>query len=326
MAAKFIDYYDLLGVPRTASLEEIKLAYRKLAREHHPDLHPEKEKERHTRRMQEANEAYSVLSSPENRAKYDQFGEHWKEGPPPPPPQREARGPRDFSGAFSGQETSGFSDFFRDYFQQSQGGGQPFHEFDAAELDIEAVLELTLEESVKGVEKLLRLMTTGLCQNCHGTGRTANALCPVCGGIGEIRKPRDVTTKIPPGLLEGGRIRLKGQGSEGQRARGDLFLTIHLIADPRYTVIGRDLRTDINIEPWQAVLGSEITVSTLDGPVRVRIPKGTHNGNQLRLTGKGLGKPNDRGTLYIRLLVDIPEHISPEAEALYKKLKEESHG
>src|ERR1700729_2408704 len=126
MAAKFRDYYDVLGVPRTASEEEIKLAYRRLARKHHPDLHPEKEKDLHTAKMQEVNEAYAVLGAKENRAKYDQYGEHWKDGPPPPPPPRSSRpsySEQDFSGGAAGaaQDPEAFSDFFRNMFRQGQG-------------------------------------------------------------------------------------------------------------------------------------------------------------------------------------------------------------
>ncbi len=321
MASKFRDYYELLGVPRTASDEDIKLAYRRLAREHHPDLHPEKEKAHHTTRMQEVNEAYTVLSSKDNRAKYDQFGEHWKDGAPPPPPRQSRPGAESFTG---GQE--GFSDFFQEMFRQRETHGEARR--DAAfqsELDIEAAIELTLEEAVHGVEKSFSLMTNGLCPTCRGTGRTGKDFCAVCGGVGEVRRQREVKTRIPGGLRPESRIRLKGQGNEGPRGRGDLFLTIHLLPEARFRLDGLNLETDVVVMPWQAALGAEVMVPTAHGPVRVKIPKGTHTGARLRLAGKGLGNPGARGDVFARVQIDIPGKLSPEAEALFRKLEEEAH-
>jgi len=328
MAAKFRDYYEVLGVPRTATEEAIKLAYRKLARKHHPDLHPEKEKDLHTVKMQEVNEAYSVLASKENRAKYDQFGEHWKDGPPPPPPPRSSASrpsysQEDFASA-PGQDSEAFSDFFRNMFRQGQGAEGPAEDLSASELDVEAALDLSLKDAIHGVEKTFSLLTTGLCQNCRGTGRVKGGFCPVCGGIGEIRKPRDIKTRIPAGLVEGSRIRLKGQGNEGPHGRGDLYLVIHLIPDARYTIDGKNLETTLRVMPWQAALGSQASVDTLDGPVRIKLAKGTHTGKRLRLAGKGLGKTGDRGDFFIRIEIDIPDTLSPKAEALFQQLEDET--
>jgi len=324
MASTFTDYYQLLGVSKTATLDDIKRAYRQLARQHHPDLHPEKEKDLHTRRMQEANEAYTDLSSPENRAKYDQFGEHWKEGPPPPPPgsQEPRRAP---SGAGGPVDPEGFSDFFRNMFRQGGQNEAPAREFYPSDLDVEAILEISLEDSVRGMEKSFTLMTTGLCGTCRGTGRSGKTLCPVCGGVGEIRKPRDIKTRIPAGLLEGSRIRLKGQGNEGSNRHGDLYLTIRLLPDPRFSVSGQTLENVTRVLPWQAALGAEVSVTTLEGPLRIRIPKDTHTGKRLRLAGKGLGKPNERGDLFTRIEIDIPDTVTPKMEALFKQMQEDAH-
>ncbi len=306
------DYYEILGVPRTASDEEIKQAYRVLARRNHPDLHPEKEKELHTRRMQEVNEAYTVLGSKENRAKYDQLGSDWEKGPPP----------RDARAESPGGEA--FSDFFRNMFRGGAERAQP-EEQSPSELDIEATLDLTLEEAVRGVEKSFSLMAAGLCQNCRGTGRKGASFCPVCGGVGEVRRRREVTAKIPPGLLPGARIRLKGKGNEGPGARGDLYLTIRLQPHPDFKVDGANLETPVRAMPWQAALGSTVSVSTPEGPVRLRLPKGARAGTRLRMAGKGLGKPGERGDLFARVEIDLPESLSPKAEALFKQLEEESH-
>jgi curved DNA-binding protein len=323
MATPFRDYYDVLGVKRTATDDEIKLAYRKLAREHHPDLHHGKDKEAHHRRMQEVNEAYAVLSSKDDRAKYDQFGQFWKEGGPPPP------GPETFSSRSGGRAQAGGMDeqAFSDFFRQAFGGraaATAAEELDPSELDIEATLELSLEDAVRGAERTFSLTASGLCPTCRGTGRKGSVFCPVCGGVGEIHRAREVTTKIPPGLLDGSRIRLRGQGSEGPKGRGDLYLRIRLIADPRFTLDGADLETETVVTPWRAALGGEITVATLDGPLRVRVPKRTRAGNRLRLAGKGLGKPAERGDLFVRLRIDNPPVITPEMEALLKQLEEKS--
>jgi DnaJ-class molecular chaperone len=206
-------------------------------------------------------------------------------------------------------------------FHQSQGAGRA-EDLSLSELDIEAELELSLTEAVQGVEKTFSLMTAGLCRNCRGTGRIQNAFCPVCGGLGEIRRPREVKTRIPPGLTDGSRIRLKGQGNEGTRGRGDLYLQIHLRPDPRFQIDGLALETTLRVMPWEAALGSEAVVETLDGPVRIKIAKGTHTGKRLRLAGKGLGKPGARGDLFIRIEIDIPDTLSPKTEALFKQLED----
>jgi curved DNA-binding protein len=317
-AAPFRDYYEVLQVPRTATDEEIKQAYRRVAREHHPDLHPGKDKDLHTAKMQEINEAYAVLGAKENRAKYDQYGAHWKEGAPPAYAERGA------SSASTEPEAGAFSDFFRDMFQQAQSASRG-QDLSPSELDIEAELELSLGEALQGVEKTFSLMTTELCRKCRGTGRLNNAFCSVCGGIGEIRRPREVKTRIPPGLTDGSRIRLKAQGNEGPRGRGDLYLLVHLRPDPRYRVEGKNLETVLRVMPWAAALGSEAVVETLEGPVRIKIAKQTHAGHRLRLAGKGLGKPGARGDLFIRVEIDIADALSPEMEALYKKMEEASH-
>lgn len=310
------DYYETLGLSRKASDEEVKRAYRLLARQHHPDLHPAKDKDVHTRRMQEVNEAYAVLGSKENRAKYDQLGSDWEKGPPPPEDTGSGRG-----------EASGgdaFSEFFRRTFRQDSGTS-PFEEQSPGELDIEATLDLTLEEAVLGVEKSFSLMAAGLCPNCRGTGQKGKSFCPMCGGVGEVRHGREVKTKIPPGLLPGGRIRLKGQGNEGSGTRGDLYLTIRLMPHPGFKVDGANIESTVRVMPWQAALGATVSVQTLEGPLRARLPKGTHAGTRLRFKGKGLGKSAERGDLFAKVEIDIPDVLSPKAEALFAQLEEESH-
>lgn len=316
MAAQFRDYYEVLQVPRTVSEEDIKKAYHRLARKHHPDLNPPKDKPLHTQRMQEINEAYSVLSSKESRAKYDQFGKNWKDGAPGQQEQETGRQP--------GQTDEAFSDFFRNMFRQREERGES-EELFPSELDIEAVLELSLGDAVQGADRSFSVMTSGICPNCRGTGRKGKAICPVCGGVGEVRRQREVKTKIPPGLLDGSRIRLRGQGNEGASGHGDLYLRIHLVPNPNFKVDGINLETALRVMPWQAALGSTVKVEALEGPLHMRLPKGTHTGAKLRLAQKGLGKPGERGDLLVRIEIDIPDSLTPEAEALLKKWEEEAN-
>jgi curved DNA-binding protein len=221
----------------------------------------------------------------------------------------------------------GFSDFFELLF----GGSSPFgraargraaHRGPLRGQDVESELELTLEEAYRGGEKTLQLSTGELCPACGGTGHNDMAFCPACGGTGETTATRTLTVKIPPGVREGSRIRLKGQGGEGLNggARGDLYLKVRLLPHPVFKVLGEDLETEITLRPEQAVLGDRVTVPTLDGPVTMKVPAGTRSGKRLRLRGKGLPRRDGRGDEYVRVNIDIPEHLSAEEERLYRQL------
>ena len=213
------------------------------------------------------------------------------------------------------------------FFRQAFGGGAratPAEELDPSELDIEATLDLSLEDAVRGAERTFSLTVSGLCPTCRGTGRKGKGFCAVCGGVGELQRAHEVKTKIPAGLLDGSRIRLRGQGNEGAKGHGDLYLRIHLIPDARFKMDGVNLETETVVTPWRAALGGDISVATLDGSIRVRVPKGTRAGNVLRLAGKGLGKPGERGDLFVRIKLDNPPVITPEMEALLKQLEEKS--
>ncbi|MFH1723693.1 MAG: J domain-containing protein [Elusimicrobiota bacterium] len=321
---KYKDYYKILGVPRGASSDEIKQAYRRLAREHHPDLHPDKDKAEHTKAFQVINEAYEVLGSAENRAKYDQLGEHWKDGQAfrPPPAQERARDSFRFETGASGDEI--FSDFFRSFFGGGHAGGR--WSAPPASLDIEAVIELSLEEAVRGGERSFSMSVTGVCPKCLGAGHAGKAFCPACGGAGETRSAREIRSRLPSDLRDGSRIRLKGQGNKSGDGQppGDLYLTVRLKPDPRFKVSGSDIETAVRVMPWDAALGAEVLVPTPLGRVRIRVPKGTRAGTRLRIPGKGLGGGRrGRGDLYARIEVDIPSELSHKAEALMGELKKE---
>ncbi len=323
MSVAFRDYYEILGVKRDATEKEIKTAYRKLARKWHPDLHTGKDKEVAEEKIKQVNEAYEVLSDKEKRSKYDRLGTNWRDGQDfRPPPDTE--GFHFYTGTDAG--ASGFSDFFETLF----GGGSRFggatrtarRTGPVRGRDIEAELELALEEAYRGGEKSLQLTTRELCQVCGGAGIEGNAFCRMCGGTGETPGVKTLAVKIPPGVRDGSRIRLKGQGGEGLGggSRGDLYLKVKLLPHSVFKVKGEDLETEVIIRPEQAVLGDQISVPTLDGPVLMKVPPGMRAGKRLRLRGKGLPNPKGRGDEYVVVKIDIPGHLSAEEEQLYRQL------
>lgn len=326
MSVSFRDYYEILGVGRQATDKEIKSAYRKLARKWHPDLHTGKDKEEAEEKIKQINEAYEVLSDKEKRDKYDRLGKNWRDGQDfRPPPDME--GFHFYTSTDPGAGASGFSDFFETLF----GGGSPFggrspragrRAGPIKGRDIESELELSLEDAYRGGQKSLQLATREICRQCGGSGIESNSFCRRCGGTGETGGGRTLAVKIPPGVRDGSRIRLKGQGSEGAAggSRGDLYLKVKLQPHPVYKVRGTDLETEVVLRPEQAVLGDKVSVPTLDGPVLMTVPPGAQSGKKLRLRGKGLPDKNKRGDEYVVIKIDIPAHISPAEEKLYREL------
>ena len=311
----FIDYYEVLGVGRKASQEEITKAYRKLARKYHPDVTKEKDAEEKFRQVNEANE---VLGDPEKRAKYDQYGAAWKQvqdGQGPPPGFEgfqfdfgRGRGGGGFSGFGGGG--GGFSDFFEMLFGGAGpggfgggGGGGGRGGFRMPGGDVEAKLALSLEEAARGGRRQLTL----------GDPRTGQA--------------RQVDVRIPAGVRPGQKIRLAGQGSPGPGGgpAGDLYLLVELQPHELYRLEDRDLHVSVPVTPWEAALGGTAAVPTLDGPVRIKIPAGTSSGRKIRLKGKGF--PNPRGAsgdLYAELRIVVPETLTAEEEELFRRLSEVS--
>ena len=325
MSVKFQDYYEVLGVGRDATEKEIKTAYRKQARKWHPDLHTDKEKEQAEEKIKQINEAYEVLKDKEKRAKYDRLGANWQAGQDfRPPPDMDGFS---FHTNFGGGGEGAFSDFFETLF----GGGAGFRRAaraprhgSARGRDIEAELELSLEELYRGGEKSLQFSTRELCAVCGGAGHDGTAFCRACGGTGEKSGVRTLTVKIPPGVSEGSRIRLKGQGGEGlnRGVKGDLYLKVRLLPHQVFKVSGEDLETEIILRPEQAVLGDRVPVPTLDGQVNLKIPAGIRVGKRLRLKGKGLPVRGGRGDEYVQIKIDLPDSLSAEEEELYRKIAE----
>lgn len=341
MPIEFKDYYEILGVPRTATADDIKKAFRKLARIHHPDV--AKDKKKGEIKFKEINEAYEVLSDPAKRKKYDELGADWKQGAefrPPPGFQQEYRQGRPFNQARPGQGgnhdfefggTTGFSDFFEQLFGSRGRGGSPFNpqggfaEEDHAERgrDVQGDIMVTLEEAMHGSVRAVSLRRGAVCENCGGTGQKNKKTCPVCGGSGEVLKTETHQVKIPAGVTTGQRLRLAGRGEAGNSGgpSGDLYLRVHLAKHPDFDVDDHNLIYSAELAPWEAVLGTNLSVPTMDGSVNIKIPPGTQTGQKLRVRGRGLPqRTGPAGDLIVVAQIEVPGEITDEERKLWTQL------
>lgn len=335
------DYYEILGLPRNASEKEIRAAYRRLARKYHPDVNPgDKAAEE---RFKEISEAYSVLSDPEKRKLYDRFGDRWEmamrakeqgidienmgPGDFGPGAQQEGRSFRFTFEDLGGWEDFGFGDLGRIFEQvfrsreESPFRAEPFLERGE---DIEAEVELDLEEVAQGITRTVSVTRREPCPTCRGASGRRRP-CFTCGGRGEIPRSRRVEVKIPPGVQEGTRLRLAGEGHFGPRGGrpGDLYLRVRLRPHPFFERKGDDLHCEVPVTVPEAVLGAEIEVPTLTGKAKVRIPPGTSSGQRLRLRGMGLPNPRtgQRGDQYIRILLVPPKPLSERDKEVIRQLE-----
>jgi len=297
---KYKDYYAILGVPKSATPEEIKKAYRKLARKYHPDVSKEKDAEEKFKAMQEA---YETLKDPERRAAYDQLGSH--------APGQDFRPPPDWEQHFARGQTS-FDDIdLADLFAGLGGGGfrrraDPNAPIPGA--DYEAAVRLTLEQAFHGAEIQLDLSMPEYDQN----------------GVAH-RVPHLVTVRVPRGVTDGQKLRVPGKGGKGARGgrNGDLYLDISVTPHPLFRADGRDLFVDLLLAPWEAVLGASVQLPTPAGPVNLKVPAGTRAGQQLRLGGRGLARPDGAaGNLYAIVHIAVPTVVDEAQRALYRKLAE----
>jgi len=317
---EFKDYYKILGVPRGAGDDEIKKAFRKLAREYHPDV--AKDKKRAEEKFKEINEAYEVLGDPAKRKKYDELGPNWKAGEQfrPPPGWEQAFGGAGRGGRARGRSGgvefefggTGFSDFFEQLFGGAGRGdfGRDFvHEqerFATRGQDIEADLMVTLEEAARGAVRAVTLRVT------DNSGRPRTEACKV---------------RIPPGVREGQKLRLAGRGQAGGGGgeAGDLYLNVRLARHPEFTPDGANLHAEIELAPWEAVLGAEVSVPTLDGRVNIKIPPGTPAGQKLRVRGRGLPQAGGGvGDLFVEVKIVVPAKVNDAERQLWEKLARES--
>jgi curved DNA-binding protein len=294
------DFYRVLGVPRSATQEEIQQAYRQLARRNHPDINHDPGAED---RFKEINEAYQVLSDPDTRRRYDRFGEDFRQVPADYDERAAAAGGtrggrrtryrRDVDGAGGaggGIDDDLFDDLFGSFFG-ARGAAGPI-----PGADQEATLELTVEEAYRGGRKRITLSGDG---------------------------SRTYEVTIPPGVLDGQRIRLAGEGGRGrgEGRSGDLYLVARIVPHPRYRLAGRDIYAELPVTPWEAALGATVPVTTPQGEVKVKVPKGTSSGRQLRVAGEGMpsrrGKPGD---LYAGVSVKVPARLGKRERELFEEL------
>jgi curved DNA-binding protein len=298
---EFKDYYTIMGVARDATQDEIKRAYRKLARKYHPDVSKEPDAEA---RFKELGEAYEVLKDPEKRAAYDQLGANWKAGQEfRPPPDWDAG--FEFSGGYA--DSGAFSDFFESLFGRSGAGRPGGATFHARGEDHHARILIDLEDAY------------------HGATRTISLHAPQLDGQGHVRiRERTLGVRIPKGVRQGQHIRLAGQGTPGLGGgpAGDLYLEVEFKPHRLYRVDGRDLYLDLPLAPWEAALGAKVKVPTLEGVVDLTIPAGSAAGRKLRLKGRGI-PGNPAGDLYVELQIALPPAETEAAREFYRTMQQE---
>ena len=303
----FKDYYDIMGVERNASQDELKRAYRKLARKYHPDVSKESDAEI---RFKEVGEAYEVLKDPEKRAAYDQLGANYQAGQDFNPPPNWDAGFEFSGGGFTDGDASAYSSFFESLFGQGAraahaGDGQGAYH--AHGEDHHAKVLIDLEDAYHGATRSISLSSPELDNSGH-----------------MVTKQRTLNVKIPKGVKQGQRIRLSGQGSPGMGSgqAGDLYLEIEFKPHHMYRVDGLDVYLDFPVTPWEAALGATVKVPTPGGNVDMKIPQGTASGQKLRMKERGIpGKP--AGNLYVVPQITLPPADSEAAKALYRKMEQE---
>ncbi len=350
------DYYEVLGVTKGATDEELKKAYRKLARQYHPDVNKDNPKEAEAK-FKEINEAYGVLSDPQKRAAYDQFG-HAASDP------NFGAGGGGFNGDFGFE---GFGDIFDMFFGGGGNSGGRRKNGPQRGNDLRYDMEISFEEAAFGKDATVdvprtevcptckgncakpgtpiktcpacngsgqvqvtqstafgRFVNVRTCDKCQGAGKTIETPCPECSGTGRVRKTRKIDVKIPGGVESGSRLRISGEGEAGTRGgqSGDLYIYIYVKPHAKFERQGNDVVSEIKISMTQATLGTTVLVDTLDGKVELRIPEGTQHGTSFRMRGHGITslRGHGRGDHHVRVKVTIPSRINSEQRELLQKL------
>ncbi|MBI4306533.1 MAG: DnaJ domain-containing protein [Chloroflexi bacterium] len=324
------DFYSILGVGRDASIKEIKDAYRRLARRYHPDVNPgDKSAEA---KFKQINEAYHVLSDPKTRKDYEEFGENWRRaaqfrqagagagrGPGgaewfEPTGSRSFGGVEDILGRF-GFGTPGRAGGFRTGFGEEQpfGFGGPA----ATRAAQEVLVEINLAEAFSGTTRLISFNREEPCASCGGTGRRGRGVCATCSGRGASARVVRLEVKIPAGIDEEGRVRIRPSED------AEIILAVSVKPDPRFRREGADLHTDVEVPYVDAILGGEVRVPTLTGQIALKIPPGTSSGKTFRIAGRGMPRMGggDPGSLFARVAVSVPESVTEEERALIQRLR-----
>lgn len=304
---KYKDYYEIMGIKRDATQDEIKRSYRKLARKYHPDVSKASDAEE---RFKEVGEAYEVLKDPEKRMAYDQLGANWQQGQDFQPPPGWQDGFEFSGGGYTDTGSSRFSDFFEDLFGRTgatgyQQGQQ--HGFHMKGDDHHAKVGVSLEDAYYGAERGITLKMPEV----DATGHL-------------ITRDRKLNVKIPKGVTQGQRIRLRGQGGAGtgDAPAGDLYLEIDLLPHPIFRADGRDIYVDLPVTPWETALGAQVSIPTLGGKVEMKLPAGSQSGSKLRLKGRGLPGKNN-GDQYVVLKIETPIPKTEKQKELYRQMQQE---
>ena len=305
---EFKDYYEIMGVGRDASQDEIKRAYRRLARKYHPDVSKEAEAEK---RFKEVGEAYEVLKDPEKRAAYDQLGKNWKAGQEFRPPPDWNQGFEFRGGGFTEGDAGAFSDFFESLFGRGGAGGfarpgQGRRGFHARGEDTQARVVIDIEDAYRGASRAMTLKHSELGPD----GRP-------------VLRERTLNVRIPKGVSQGQQIRLSGQGGAGlgQGGSGDLYLEVEFAPHPLYRVEGRDVWVTLPVTPWEAALGATVKAPTPTGVVDLKIPAGSAAGRKLRLKGRGI-PAKEPGDLYVVLEIALPRADTEDAKKAYEAFEQ----
>ena len=312
------DYYQTLGVSRGAEPEDIKKAYRTLAKEWHPDSYRGENRSEAEASFKRIGEAYEVLSDAEKRRKYDRFGHAWKQAGATNATGRDGRqmSPQEFEEIFGGR---GFSEFFASFFGEdhaSQFGGGARVPRPRKGQDVRAKIRVPVGQAIDGGTNSFAIDGEVGCGTCGGSGSWQGGhVCPACGGIGRIHDRRTVEVRVPAGVRAGQVIRLKGLGGSGGHGgtAGDLYLTVDISGDGVFEPRGDDLYADLPIAPWEAALGAKVPVTTPEDEVIVTIPAGSAAGTKLRIRGHGLRRANGRrGDLYVKIILALPAGLGPD--------------
>lgn len=332
MATTPRDYYQVLGITRSASADEIKKAYRRLARQLHPDLHSGAKKTEMEKKFKELNEAHEVLSDPDKRKKYDQYGAQWEQAEAYEKARQQA-GAQGFRweqrGTGEGGEFGGeaFSDIFENLFS-GRGRAGAGRGFAIQGEDLETEAELTLREVLSGVTRRINLREPTTCTTCQGTGALKGRTCPTCHGTGFTAELKTIEVKIPAGVQDGTRVRVAGKGQPGSNGGkpGDLYLHVVIEPDPVFRRQGSDIHVSVPVYPWEAALGAEIMAPTLTEPVKVKVPAGSKADSKLRLKSKGLPSASGgHGDLFLTLHIVMPPTLTAEELKLFEQLTGMKH-
>ncbi len=319
------NFYDTLGVKRDASEKEVRSAYRKLARKHHPDVNPgDKAAEA---KFKEITNAHEVLSDKEKRRKYDKYGDRWEHADQIEDAQRQRGGTR-FAHGNGGGGTQQFDvgdlGDLGGVFSQFFGRGGGARTMSRRGADIQQPVDITLEEAYHGTSRTIEMLALEPCPTCGGSGEIAGATCHNCGGHGQVQHPRRIEVKIPAGVATGSKVRIakEGQAGMGGAAKGDLLLVVSVRPHAQFKRKADDLTTEIEVPLTTAVLGGETEVPTVTAKVILKIPPLTQNGRVFKLGGLGMPRLNKegKGDLHARVRVKLPEHLDDKQRALFEEL------